>query len=409
LTRSRIGDELKKLKLDRSFQFLLVAALIGICQHAIRPSASYRTLELGGDASTIGAIAASYAAIALFFAIPLGRALDRSNSKPYLIGGSAILVLGAGLSAIAPTLFALGAAQALAGLGRMVSGVSIQTMVANRRNSDRDQGFARLAVASSTGQLIGPVVAGFALDSPIDILPALSRSGLALLAASIFGLAGIALALRVVEADAPRQPSAAPTDETRVPLTSILSRKGVPQSLLVGLAAMSVIDLTTVYLPLLGESRGIPASAIGLLLSVRAGAGFLSRLALGHMVRRWGRRLILLVSMLLAALSLLGIAFSTATFQLAILLFIVGYGLGIGNPLTLAWLAVEAPRRERATAIALRVTGNRLAQIVLPLSFGALGALVGPGSVFVGMATMLLVGAGVLRASPADPTVDRKD
>ena len=409
MTYCRIGDELKKLRLGGSFNILLVATLIGVCQHAVRPSASYRTLELGGDASTIGIIAASYAAVALFFAIPLGRLLDRSNSKPYLIGGSVVLVLGACLSAFATTLLALGAAQALAGLGRMVTGVSIQTMVANRRNTDRDQGFARLAVATSTGQLIGPAVAGFALDSPVDLMPSLSRSSLALLVASAFGLAAITLALRLIERDSRRATASEPSDDPRAPLAAILRRKGVPQSLLVGLAAMAVIDLTTGYLPLLGESRGISASTVGLLLSVRAGAGFLSRLALGRMVRRWGRHLILLVSMTLSSLALLGIAFSAMVPSLAILLFVVGYGLGIGNPLTLAWLAVETPRSERATAIALRVTGNRMAQILLPLSFGVLGALVGPGSIFVGMATMLLASAGVLRASPADPTVDRKD
>ncbi|GGI07574.1 MFS transporter [Egicoccus halophilus] len=382
-------------------------ALVGVCQHAVRPTASYRTLELGGTASTIGVIASSYAVLAVLTAIPLGRALDRADPKRYFVWGVGILLVGTMVSALAPTVVALGVGQAFAGLGRMTSAVSIQTLVANRRHSNRDQGFARLAVANSIGQLLGPSIAGGALDLAPDVVPEFSPSSLSFIVAAAFGLAGTLVAVRAIDSEPSRRTGPSSTDESRAPVTTILRRKGVPQSLLVGLAVMTAIDLTTVYLPLLGESRGIAASTIGLLLSIRAVAGLLSRLALTYTLQRFGRRRLLLVSLLAAGGAVLGIATFETFLLLAPMLFVMGYGLGIGTPLTMSWLAVQAPREERGTALAIRMTGSRLAQIVLPVTFGGLASLLGPGAVFVGMAVTLLAGASVLRASPVEPPAGR--
>ncbi|MDF5752471.1 hypothetical protein [Spongiactinospora sp. TRM90649] len=54
---------------------------------------------------------------------------------------------------------------------------------------------------------------------------------------------------------------------------------------------------------------------------------------------------------------------------------VMGFVLGLGQPLTLSWVAGRARPGERGTALALRLTGNRLGQVVLPAAAGVTSVL----------------------------------
>ena len=85
--------------------FAFAAALT--CVHMVRPTASYRTLELGGTASEVGLVAGSYAVLSAFAALPLGRAIDRRGPQWFLLGGIAVLGLGGVVSAAATAILGL--------------------------------------------------------------------------------------------------------------------------------------------------------------------------------------------------------------------------------------------------------------------------------------------------------------
>jgi len=69
---------------------------------------------------------------------------------------------------------------------------------------------------------------------------------------------------------------------------------------------------------------------------------------------------------------------------------LIGLVLGIGQPVTMAWVSRSAPERLRATALAARLTGNRLGQSVIPVAVGAATAITGSGAVFVVLAALLV-------------------
>jgi hypothetical protein len=75
----------------------------------------------------------------------------------------------------------------------------------------------------------------------------------------------------------------------------------------------------------------------------------------------------------------------------AVLVVALGLGLGVGQPLTMSWLAETAPAGLRGRAMSLRLTGNRLGQVVIPSAVGAVAAGVGAAGVLG--ATALALGA----------------
>lgn len=369
----------------------------------MRPTVTYRILELGGSAVDVGWVSAAYGVCAVFLAVPLGRKIDTGDPRRYFLGGIATTAAGALLSAAAPSLIVLALGQLLLGLGWMTAAIGFQTLVSNRRNSDRDRGFSRLSVAAASGQLVGPFVAGLLLSIDATRVPGGSSSLLTLVVAGLIGMLAIGVGLLTTSADpglrgratdAPVQPAS--------PLRTIVRREGVPQALVVNIAYIASTDLTVIYLPLIGEARGIGPSVVGTLLSLRAISSMISRMSMPRLLDFFGRRRLLLGATLLAGISLLGVSFASTVWLLVPMLAAMGFGLGVGTPLTMAWLTRRTPREDRGTALAIRMTGNRLGQTIFPIGFGAMAGVLGPGTVFLVMAASMFTGATVLRTTPLD-------
>ena len=69
---------------------------------------------------------------------------------------------------------------------------------------------------------------------------------------------------------------------------SILRMPGMGPAMLASLTVLSVIDVMVVYLPALGQERGLSVAVVGALLSVRGGASMVSRLAVARVVKQFG-------------------------------------------------------------------------------------------------------------------------
>jgi MFS family permease len=141
------------------------------------------------------------------------------------------------------------------------------------------------------------------------------------------------------------------------------------------------IDILLAYLPALGVERGWPASLVGALLAVRAGGSMAMRVALGPLAARFGRIRLLGVAMLVSAAGLIAIPLVHPIPMFVLLMIAIGAGLGTGQPLTLAWVASIAVPGTRATALSLRLIGNRVGQLFLPAAAGALAVLGGASGV----------------------------
>jgi MFS family permease len=79
---------------------------------------------------------------------------------------------------------------------------------------------------------------------------------------------------------------------------------------------------------------------------------------------------------------------------LALLAVVAGFGLGFGQPLSMTIVVQLVPSYARATALAIRLTGNRVGQVAGP---AAAGAVAGSG----GIRPVFWMLSGTLTASAA--------
>jgi MFS family permease len=167
-------------------------------------------------------------------------------------------------------------------------------------------------------------------------------------------------------------------------------------------AVLTCNDLLVAYLPAYGQAHGLSASTVGLLLSAGAGASMLSRLFLQPMTRVAGRGRLLVISTAIPAVALAPLPLVESVPLLFLIMATAGFGLGMGQPLSLSWIAQTAPTDMRGTAVGVRLSGNRLGQVAIPAIVGGMVGAAGIGAVFVAMAVML-AGSSVLTANGSFP------
>ncbi|MEU0478811.1 MFS transporter, partial [Streptosporangium sp. NPDC006013] len=138
-------------------------------------------------------------------------------------------------------------------------------------------------------------------------------------------------------------------------------------------------------------------------LAIRGAASMASRFFLGHLSRAAGRRRLLIISTIAAALALVITPLPVPLWLLAALLLVVGFGLGVGQPLTMSWLAESAPPGMRGRAMSLRLVGNRTGQILIPGAAGLVAAGTGPAGVLWVTALGLGWAGLAARHLPPDP------
>ena len=386
--------------MTRRLLFAVIA--MGTAQTAVylvRPTTSYRLLGLGGGATAVGLVAASFALVPLFLAIPLGRRADRRHGGRLLLFGCAVQIGGCLLLAAARSALALGVASAVVGVGHLALALGAQAVIARESDDDRhDEHFALLTAGVSIGQLAGPLLGGALLGH---------RSGAALVSATTHAMlvaAGIAtlatLCAAVAERDRARHDDEAEVAGDGGRVTAILATRGVPAGIFASVAVLSAADVFTAYMPVLGEQRGIGPAVIGVLLAVRAAASLAVRIGIGSIVRRVGRARLISLSAAAAAAALVGITLTHHVAVLAVLCVVVGAGLGFGQPLSMTIVVQLVPEYARATALAVRLTGNRVGQVAAPAAAGLVAGNAGASSVFWMMGGILVASGVAITRDP---------
>ncbi|WP_347108573.1 MFS transporter [Paenarthrobacter sp. S56] len=375
----------------RSSTALLVhSALIQAVTFLVRPAATYRALELDVPPFALGVLAASYAVFPLLLALPIGNLVDRLGERRLMAAGSAVVLLcSAFLLFWGTSVAALIAGTALLGAGQLACVVGQQAVVANNAVSSRlDSAFGYLTFAASLGQALGPLaislVGGASVRPNTQAIFILSVAMGLVLFGTTFLISSRVSGRRATESAGPSRGSA----------FSLLREPGVARALATSATVLAVVDLTVVYLPALGAERGIAAATVGLMLTVRAVFSMVSRLGLGRVSRRLGRLRLLVLSLAVSTVSLAVAAVPMPEWLLFVVMAFLGLGLGIGQPLTMSWLSAQAPEGQRGRALALRLAGNRVGQVVLPSAIGVVAVGLGAAGVF--LASAVAAGATML-------------
>ncbi|WP_417234940.1 MFS transporter [Arthrobacter sp.] len=384
----------------------------------VRPVTTYKLIDLGSDATVIGLVTAAYAILPVVTAMWLGRLTDRIPGLRAMVAiGAVILGLGAAGLALAGSNLWVAAASAVLGMGHLVFTIAGQSAIARFSPNDQlDKGFGWFTAAYAGGQIAGPLVAGLLFGGTSDAATG-SRAGA--ITFSMWLGAGLALMVLPVmlpgiissragtqgaAAEALRRRAAAQgaaadeADAGKPTMSAILRRPGIPSNMLASLALLAMLDILTAFLPLVGEAHGVSPAWIGILLAARGAGTIISRGFLPYLSRRIPRRTLLMLSLYGAGICLavpaLVIDLPWATL---VLLFAGGIFLGLGQPLTMSLISEAVPRHWRGSALAVRLLGNRVGQVVMPMAAGVIAAPLGPaGAIWFSCA--VLVGSGLQKS-----------
>jgi MFS family permease len=378
---------------DRWLWALLInVALAQASIYVMRPMITYRAIENGASSFEIGVIASIYALLPLLVAVPMGRWVGRLGEIPLLVTGSlSFIALGIAF-AFLNNVIAIALATAVAGVAHLSNVAASQAMVASRSPVHlQDHNFGYFSFSTSLGHTVGPVIGGLIAGSS-GVLPESSTSA--------FVFASIVAALSLLpflffkglaEVKSKAERDAAGSIKAR----DVMRRPGIKPAIWTSLAVASTNDVLVVILPLVGTEFGISPVTIGVILSLRSGSAMISRFFLGRSTARFGSARVMNYSIFISALLLFVSVFATSAITLGASMAVIGFLLGMGQPLTMSIVSKKTPIEERAMAISIRLFGNRFGQFIVPMGAGALAAPFGGGSVFIGLA-VLITSAGVV-------------
>ena len=360
---------------------LLNSAFIQAGVYVVRPMVSYRALELGADAVLVGFIGSAFAIAPLIFAIVMGKWVDRGRDGTALLIGSSVSMLVTIALVLVESLPFLFLAMPLLGIGHLFAMLGGQTMIANRSEDKKyEKNFGLLTFYASVGHAFGPFVGGILADrGGIEV----EENSALIFAVVLFVLAALSVIPlakkgKILQRDEQLSGSA---------VKKVLAVKGYKSAIFVAGSSTAVVDVILIFLPVLGRELGFGSAQIGILLAIRAVASMGVRVVLGRISDRYGMKFILNGGALVTMLGTIALAFITDFTILAIAIAITGFAMGIGQPATMAWVSRISYPEHRGLAISIRLTSNRLGQVLVPAVAGTI-ASAGIGSVFFLLAAL---------------------
>ena len=354
--------------------------------YVIRPMITYRALELDASASTIGFIAAVYALLPVLLALTFGKMVGQIGEGRFVIFGTFFIGVSAVLLLAADTLTLLAIAAALSGLAHLACMVGGQTMVALKSPSkEYEEHFGRYTFSASLGQMVGPILATLVAGST-GVMPKSTSAAFAL------ALVLSALAMVPVISWRNQPPTVVGRREESGALRAagkLLKKPGIFAAIFTSLAISSTADILVVFLPLYGNENQFSALSIGIIISIRAATSMASRFFLGRLSARFSTHQLITSSNLVSIAMCVAMAFAPNPWVLGAIVFVAGFSLGVGQPLTMTLISQLTAPEERALAVSTRLTGNRLGQFVIPAAAGLVAASAGASAVFIGLAILV--------------------
>jgi MFS family permease len=371
------------------YEILAIVLLWNCAYKGGRVANTLYVLDLGADPLYTGLLLATYAAFPLVLAVYTGKIADRYGVRVPVVVGTIVSVIGLLLPFFWPVFPMLFVSAAVSGCGFILAQVSMQSLVgALGSGTARTLNLNLYALAVSTSDLVGPVMAGFSIDHYGHVS--------AYLHLAVPGAAAV-LAVLFVARRLPHSTASA-ADRGGQRMADLLRIADLRRMFIASALVMGGLDLFQLYLPIYAHSIGLSASAIGLILGAFAAAGFVTRAWLPMLTRRYGEEPSLRYAMFLAA----GTFFLIPQFQgaavLGVICFVLGLGMGLGQPLTVILTYNYSPPKRHGEGLGLRIAINNSMHVTVPAIFGAVGSLTGLAPVFWLSSAILVAGGCAARA-----------
>jgi MFS family permease len=244
--------------------------------------------------------------------------------------------------------------------------------------------FSTLSMGYSVASLTGPLVVGLSVD----------HAGPAWAYAILSAILALPAGLLVSEKRLPAARGAGEASGKRSVL-DLLRNRGLLAIFIASGACVTGWDLFTFFMPIYGTRIGLSATMIGVVISSFATATLVVRIFIPKLTRRYGEPRVLGWAMVLGAAAFASIPLFHNVMLLILAAFVMGLGLGCGQPLTMMITYNRSPAGRAGEANGIRQMANNLTHMVIPLLFGALGSMFGMGPVFWANSFILLGGAFV--------------
>ncbi len=338
-------------------------------------------IELRASTFMVGLMVSLLSVVPMVLSVHLGRWTDRVGIKLPALISTAGVTLACLLPWLHPSIATLCVASVLLGSSFMLLHIGVNNAVGHASTADtRASAFTWLAVGFSVSTVLGPVVAGYAIDH-------VGHSHAFLVLAAFPGLVLATLLLRKSSPPAREVPVRAPDAH----VLDLLRDKPMATVFIVSVLINVSWDMFTFMMPVYGAQIKLSASSIGLVMGSFGLATLIVRLCLP-----WVNRYLTEWGMLVAALAISALSYAlfplVTSFPLLLgLSFFLGLGLGSAQPMVLSLIHQVAPAGRTGEAIGVRTSFLNLSQVLMPLMFGAFSASAGMVPAFWVMAA---VGAG---------------
>jgi MFS family permease len=369
--------------------FLIIQTLISIAVQGTRPIVSLFADSQGVSVGVIGFLVSAYAFFPMLFAVKAGKWLDVYGARFMCFLGSIGLLVSVLIPIMIPIVPTLFFSQLLMGFSQICCLISLQKTVGNLPGN-RDNLIAMFSLTGSLGELIGPLASGFGYEY-------VGFRFTFAIAAVIVGIALISYLLVPVIYWKSAAASRKEKTSNKTSSWKMLKHVNLRKALIISGLVLYSKDLFVAYFPVLGTGVGMNASSIGIVLSLVAASSIGVRLIQFRLLQIFGRGKILTSTLVISGLSFMLLNVSSWPVIFGLIAVFLGIGLGLGQPLSLAYAMKVSPLDKQGEVLGLRLTFNRFSQFVSPFFFGAVGRLAGVSAIFMVSGVVLLLGASFTR------------
>lgn len=341
-------------------------------------------LKQGMGPTMVGALLGTYSAMSVFFAIPMGRAVDRWGIRVPLLLSLAAICSGAAILAAAPGVELAYVTAVLVGGGSIGVTICLTNAVGWIQDSDvRTRAFAVYTMGVSGSNALGPMVAGVAIEA-FGFPKAFSLI-------CVIGLCSLLL-LRVFWKAFPAVHEIPRRTHSKHLFELLSDRKLVPLYVASILNTM-MWDSYQFIAPIWATHVGLSASTIGLVLGTFSTATLIIRVVMPLLSPHFSEWSLIAATTFLGGCGFALLPFASGAWSMAFVSCILGAGFGFGYPMILAVSFSLSPTGHEAEVTGVRSALSSTVRLVAPLVFGALASLFTVGSISCGIAALMFTGS----------------